>query len=95
MKINWKVRFSKNNVLFVLRFAAALLVPVLGYLGLQFEDITSWNKVGDILLQFISNPYLIGLTIFNAFNILPDPTTSGLSDSKNALTYIKPRKDVA
>ncbi|MBO0992632.1 hypothetical protein IPU53_06295 [Bacillus sp. SD088] len=35
----------------------------------------------------------VGLTIVNALNLIPDPTTKGLSDSKQALRYIKPRND--
>lgn len=90
MKINWKVRFSKHNLTFIIRFIGALLIPVLGYLGIKYEDINSWEKLLDVLIGFISNPYLIGLTIVNAINLIPDPTTRGLSDSKRALTYEKP-----
>lgn len=90
MKINWKVRFSKHNLTFIIRFIGALLIPVLGYLGIKYEDINSWEKLLDVLIGFITNPYLIGLTIVNAINLIPDPTTRGLSDSKHALTYEKP-----
>ncbi|QBK26760.1 phage holin [Ureibacillus thermophilus] len=90
MKINWKVRFSKHNLTFIIRFIGALLIPALGYLGIKYEDINSWEKLLDVLIGFISNPYLIGLTIVNAINLIPDPTTRGLSDSKRALTYEKP-----
>lgn len=92
MKINWKVRFSKGNLNFLIRFIGALLIPVIAYMGLQFEDFTTWNIVWETFLQFVSNPFLVILTIINAINIIPDPTTNGLSDSKQALTYDKPRK---
>lgn len=91
--INWKVRFSKDNLAFILRFVGALLIPVLAYLGLNFEDLNSWKIVGDLLVDFISNPFLIGLTIINAINLIPDPTTKGIKDSKLALTYKNPKKD--
>ncbi|RNC97836.1 phage holin [Lysinibacillus halotolerans] len=93
MKINWKVRFTKENKTFILRFLAALIIPVLTYFGLQFTDLTSWGAVWDLFKQFISNPYLVILTIINALNMLPDPTTNGLSDSKQVLSYNEPRKD--
>ncbi|KYD02622.1 hypothetical protein B4102_0216 [Heyndrickxia sporothermodurans] len=57
------------------------------------EDVTSWPMLGHILLDFISNPYLIVLTIYSALNVIPDPTTAGVSDSKLAMQYIKPRND--
>lgn len=94
MKINWRVRFSKRNILFIFRFIAALLIPVLGYMGFRFEDLTTWAVVWDIFIQFISNPFLVGLTIVSAVNILPDPTTQGFADSEQALKYDYPKKDV-
>lgn len=93
MKINWKVRFHKENIQFILRFVAALLIPILAYMGLEMKDITSWPKLWDVLLQFLLNPYLVVLTIANAINIVPDPTTAGISDSRQALRYHVPKND--
>ena len=93
MNINWKVRFNKENLQFIVRFIAALLIPVLAYMGLKMEDITSWSMLWDVFLQFVSNPYLVVLTAINAINIIPDPTTAGLGDSRQALKYFKPRND--
>ena len=90
MKINWKVRFSKDNLQFILRFIGALLVPIFAYLGINFEDINNWGSLWSLVMDFLSNPYLLVLTIINAINLLPDPTTPGLSDSKRALFYHKP-----
>ena len=73
MKINWKVRFSKDNITFILRFIGALAIPVLAYLGLELNDLTSWNMVLDVLQSFISNPYLVILTVVNALNMTIDP----------------------
>lgn len=88
--INWKVRFNRKNKTFITRFALAIVVPVLAYLGLNFEDLTSWAAVGKVLVDFVGNPYLIGLALANALNILPDPTTHGLGDSRRAMTYDEP-----
>lgn len=90
--INWKVRFNKDNITFIIRFVAALIIPVLAYLGLEVTDLTSWNLIGDVLLQFISNPFLLGLTVINALNMIPDPTTKGITDSEKALNYTEPKK---
>lgn len=92
MKINWKVRFSKDNITFILRFIGALAIPVLAYLGLELKDLTSWNMVLDVLQSFISNPYLVILTVVNALNMTIDPTTKGITDSEKALSYTEPRK---
>lgn len=84
-KINLKVRFSKDNITFIIRFIGALVIPILAYFGLSGEDITSWNVVGELLTRFISNPYLIILTLLNAINLIPDPTTKGIADSTRVL----------
>lgn len=89
-RINWKVRFNRENRAFILRFVLALVLPILTYLGLKFEDLTTWQGVGQVVVQFMSNPFLVGLTFINACNMIPDPTTSGLGDSQRALGYDKP-----
>lgn len=91
MKINWLVRFK--NKAFVIRLLLAIILPILTYFGLKFEDLTSWAGVYELLLKFLSNPYLIGLSVFSALNIVPDPTTAGISDSERALTYTEPSED--
>lgn len=91
MKINWTIRFK--NRAFVTRFALALALPILAYFGIKFEDITSWGALLGLLGKFLSNPYLVGLTVFNVWNMFPDPTTKGLSDSERALSYTKPHED--
>lgn len=88
--INWKVRFNKENRAFCMRFALAIALPVMTYFGLKFEDLKTWGDIGNILVKFISNPYLVGLTIINALNMIPDPTTKGITDSERAMTYDKP-----
>lgn len=92
MKINWKVRFS--NPVFYAQLILAILVPIIGYLGIRFEDLTTWVIVGDVLVQAISNPYVLALVVVSVGNALNDPTTKGLSDSAQARTYKKPRGDI-
>lgn len=91
-KINWKVRFNKDNILFVVRFVGALTIPVLAYLGLELKDLTSWEMLLDVLVNFVSNPYLVILTVINALNMTIDPTTKGITDSEKALQYTEPKK---
>ena len=93
MKINWSVRFNSKNKAFLYRVALAIALPVLTYFGINFQDLTSWDAVFGLLGKFVSNPYLVGLTIVNILNIIPDPTTAGISDSKRALEYSEPSED--
>lgn len=88
MKINWLVRFK--NPVFVAQLVMAILLPILAYFGLNAEDLTSWSKLGQVLLNAISNPYVVGLIIVSVWNAVNDPTVKGLSDSERALQYQKP-----
>lgn len=92
MKINWKVRF--NNPVFVGQLILAILVPILAYMGLTLEDLTTWNKVGKVIFEAYRNPYVLMLVLVSVYNTITDPTVSGLSDSKQAMTYNKPRKNI-
>lgn len=91
MKINWKVRFNKKNITFLAQIAISIIVPVLTYFGLEASDMTTWSAVGSTILAAISNPYVVVMILVSAFNAITDPTTHGLSDSKNALTYEEPK----
>lgn len=89
--INWKIRFK--NPVFYMQLILAVLTPVLAYMGLTVKDLTTWAAVGNVLLQAVSNPYVLALVLVSVWNAVNDPTTSGISDSTNALTYDKPNKE--
>lgn len=88
MKINWKVR--KNNALFVAQIFAAVLLPILAYLGLNLTDMVTWTILGQTLLEGIRNPYVLMLVVISVFNTVTDPTTKGISDSERAMGYEEP-----
>ena len=88
MKINWKVRF--RNPYFWVQIGVTILTTIFAYLGLSVEDLTTWGKVGQVLLEAVSNPYILGVVVVSVFNAIQDPTTKGLSDSEKALTYTEP-----
>lgn len=90
---NWKVRFSKDNISFVMRFIGALLLPAFIYLGIEWQSLTSWSLVWDALIQIVSNPVAIVLMILNALNMSVDPSTKGISDSTRVMNYSKPNKN--
>lgn len=83
--INWKVRFSKDNILFWVRFVIGVITPALAYLALEPQDLSTWQGLTDFLMSVLSNPYLLALTAVNAVNLIPDPTTPNLSDSERVL----------
>ena len=87
--MNLKVRFK--NPVFIAQLTLAILTPILAYAGLTVQDLTSWQALGEILLGAISNPYVLGLIVVSVWNALNDPTTAGITDSAQALTYDKPK----
>ncbi|MFB4471839.1 phage holin [Oceanobacillus caeni] len=91
MKINWKVRFKNPN--FIAQLVLAIFVPILAYMGITAQDLTSWGTVFNVLFEAVSNPYVLVLVIVSVYNSITDPTVKGLSDSKQALKYMKPKDD--
>ena len=92
MNINWKVRFQ--NPMWWMSLIVVILTPVLNYMGITGEMLTSWEAVGRMLQTFISTPYLIFaviLAVLQFLGINMDPTTKGLADSDRALSYHKPQ----
>ena len=85
MKINLKVRFK--NKLFWLAFIPATLLlvkSIANVFGITLEFIELENNLSDVVEAVF---LLLGL-----LGIVTDPTTSGLGDSENALTYDTPKK---
>lgn len=89
MKLNLKVR--ARNPIFWVQIGLAILMPILAYLGITVEDLTTWAILGATLLEAIKNPYVLGLVIVSVWNAINDPTTKGISDSAQAMTYDKPK----
>ena len=85
--INWKVRI-KNPYFWI-----ALGGVILAAMGVSPEMLTSWEALGNAFIGLISNPYMIGCVVIAVLGVVNDPTTNGISDSTNALTYTKPKKD--
>lgn len=88
MNLNWKVRVK--NPSFWVSIALAILTPILAYMGITAQDITTWSALGNVLLQAVSNPYILVMVAVSVYNAVVDPTTTGFTDSATALTYTTP-----
>ena len=84
--INWKVRM--RNPMFWAQILLSVIMPILAYLGLTAEDLSSWSVLGEDLIK-----YILSLVIVSVYNAITDPTTTGFTDSKRALTYDTPNSD--
>ncbi|MBC8538121.1 phage holin family protein [Christensenellaceae bacterium NSJ-63] len=88
--MNLKVRMK--NWSFWVSVLISIGAPILAYFGLTAADITTWAALGRVLLEAVSNPYVVGLVLVSLYNALIDPTTKGIKDSAQALTYEKPKE---
>lgn len=90
MKINWKVR--AKNPYFWIQIAVTIIVTVLGYAKISGAEVTTWAKVFELIKMVFTDPYCLSLVAVSVWNAINDPTTKGLKDSENALTYNKPKE---
>lgn len=80
--INWKLRFKNKTTLVAMAGAVATFI----YQMLALLGVTP--KISqDMLVQLIS----LLINVLVALGIVVDPTTSGISDSEQALTYKEPK----
>ena len=86
MKINWKVRL-KNKTFWVGLVPTLLLLVqhICGLFGIEMN-------ISDLSDKLIA---IVGLifTVLALLGVVNDPTTKGLSDSTQAMTYEKPKGD--
>lgn len=90
MKINWVVRFK--NPVFWANLVAAVLLPILTHMGMNWEDMTTWATLGGVFVEAVQNPVIVVAVAVSVWNAVNDPTTAGVSDSAQALTYTEPKK---
>lgn len=88
MHINWKVRIK--NPVFWWSVAVAIFAPVLTALGIEWQSVTSWARLWEIVIEAVNNPVIVAAVAVSLYNALLDPTTKGISDSERALSYTKP-----
>jgi len=86
MNINWKVRMKNKSFWIAIIPAIIVLVQAVAAVFGFTIDI---GELGNNLIAVVNAVFVV-LAIIGVVN---DPTTSGLSDSKRALTYEEPKKD--
>lgn len=86
MKINWKVRIkSKTFWLAVIPAVLLLIQAVAAVFGYTLD----LGDLGNRLVDVVNTLFVVLTTI----GVVADPTTAGISDSQQALTYTEPKED--
>ena len=83
--INWQVRIKNKN--FWLTFIPAVLL-LIQVITAVFGFTLDLGDLGNRLLDVVNAAFSV-LVILGVVN---DPTTEGVSDSEQALTYTEPKK---
>lgn len=50
--------------------------------GVDFKTLTSWNLLGNALLDILANPVAVVAVIAAVIGVVVDPSTKGLKDNK-------------
>ena len=71
--------FEKPGVL--AQVAVALLSPILVSLGLQWEDMTTWPALGEVLRQAVCNPVILVAVVVSLWgsSLTPPPRAWGIA----------------
>ena len=86
MNINWLVRLKNKNFWLALVPAVLLLIQVVAAVfGFEIDLGDLGNRILDVVNALFAVLAILG--------IVTDPTTKGVSDSQQALTYTKPKED--
>lgn len=85
MKINWTVRLKNKTFWLSVIPAALLLVQVVAAV---FGYTLDFGELGNKLLAVVNAVF----ALLSVLGIVTDPTTAGVSDSAQAMTYEKPKE---
>lgn len=86
MKINWKVRMSNKTFWLALIPAILLLIQVIAAV---FGFTLDLGDLGNKLLDVVNAVF----ALLAILGVVTDPTTAGINDSTQAMTYEKPKND--
>ena len=86
MKINWKVRV-KNKMFWIAIVSALLMLGqvVAGVFGFELN----LGAIGDKLIAVVNAIF----GVLAILGVVADPTTAGMSDSTQAMSYEKPKEE--
>jgi len=84
-KINWNVRIKNKNFWVALIPAILLLIQVVAAV---FGYTLDLGDLGNKLLEVVNAVF----ALLAILGIVTDPTTAGISDSEQALTYTEPKQ---
>lgn len=84
--INWKVRLkNKSFWIGLVGVIGSFVVSMASLLGVDL-DLTGVESIATTVISTV-------FMVLSMLGVVVDPTTSGIKDSEQALTYTSPKKD--
>lgn len=83
MKINWKLRLKNKTTLITLISTVVAFV---------YQLLAVFDILPSVSEDSITSMLMILINVLAALGIVVDPTTSGMSDSTQALDYDRPKE---
>lgn len=83
MTINWKVRFK--NKTWLLSFLAVIVAFI-------YNILAMFDIVPPVTQDMVTQAIIAVVNILVAIGVVVDPTTQGINDSEQAMTYTEPKK---
>ncbi len=84
MSINWKVRIKNKTFWFSLIPTVLVLIQlVMKTFGVELD----FGEVGNNLIAIVNTVFVL----LGILGVVVDPTTAGVADSSQAMTYEKPK----
>lgn len=87
MKVNIPVRLK--NPWFWVGIVSICITAI----GIDPQSLTSWEAVGACVVDVLRNPVQLVTVVLAVLAVFIDPTTAGIGDSAQALTYTAPKKE--
>ncbi len=84
--INWKLRLKNKTTLITL--ATTIIAAV-------YSILATFGVTPSITQEQTLNLIIAAISLLVSVGVVTDPTTAGVSDSKQALTYDEPKVDGA
>lgn len=63
-------------------FWIGLVGVILTSLQVEASSLTTWNSVGQLIINTVQNPYLLFTTAMAVIGVVVDPSSKGLKDRK-------------
>ncbi len=65
-KLDWPEQFKKPE--FIAKLVVAVFSPIFVYMGMSFEEFTTWNALLGVLMHAVTNPVVCVAVVVSVYN---------------------------